>query len=94
VKDSYNGYGGYGANGNGGGKRPRHRLTRTTAIPIYDGTRPPTRTTRSPTRKTASLTGYGLRGSTHRRGTISLADMLTYALQDDFLTPARNTTKS
>ena len=86
VEDSYNGYGGYGANGNGGNGLGIGYSD--DCDPIYDGT-----TTADPNYtltdadKTASLTGYGSAGALTDEN-LSLADMLTYALQDEYLARA------
>ncbi|MEA4915209.1 MAG: DUF2202 domain-containing protein [Christensenella sp.] len=85
VEDSYYGYGANGNNGNGNGLGLGYTDD---CDPIYDGT-----TTADPNYtltdadKTASLTGYGSAGALADES-LSLADMLTYAVQDEYLARA------
>ena len=80
-------YYGYGANGNGNGNGLGLGYT-DDCDPIYDGT-----TTADPNYtltdadKTATLSGYGSAGALADEN-LSLADMLTYALQDEYLARA------
>ncbi len=87
VVGSYDNYGGYGANGNSNGNGLGIGYS-DDCDPIYDGTATADPDyTLTDADKTASLNGYGSAGALADEN-LSLADMLTYALQDEYLARA------